>query len=135
MLRYARAPAPGRRPGSRRAEGGCLCGARSREWPCKSDPARGLSLGLSPAAADMTTSGKGEIRTLGTLSGTHAFQACQLNRSCTFPSEGIYALSLEKPRRSKTLFRAEDRLAGWGDKNQTLRSGACLSVFDLCRRS
>lgn len=32
-----------------------------------------------------TACGKGGIRTRGTVAGTHAFQACQLNHSCTFP--------------------------------------------------
>ena len=31
--------------------------------------------------------GKGGIRTHGTLSRTHAFEACTLNRSVTFPLE------------------------------------------------
>jgi hypothetical protein len=36
-------------------------------------------------AAIFIQCGKGGIRTLGTREGTHAFQACQLSHSCTFP--------------------------------------------------
>ena len=33
--------------------------------------------------------GQGGIRTLGTLSRTHAFQACALNHSATCPCHGV----------------------------------------------
>jgi hypothetical protein len=45
------------------------------------------------SAPTRRVSGKGGIRTRGAVTGTHAFQACQFNHSCTFPKPRIYAVA------------------------------------------
>ena len=43
------------------------------------------------AAISTGYGGQREIRTLDTLSGIHAFQACALNHSAICPSDGLQA--------------------------------------------
>src|SRR5512141_3470520 len=69
-------------------------GSMTPTSPEDSGPARGRpSTFLTPAT--LRSCGEGGIRTHGTVPGTHDFQSCQLNRSCTSP--GPLSLAATEP--------------------------------------
>ena len=54
----------------------------------KRGKARSVRAMRRPIKKRQTSGGWGEIRTLGTDEGTHAFQACAIDHSATHPKEG-----------------------------------------------
>jgi hypothetical protein len=71
--------------------------------------------------------GEGGIRTHGTLSRTHAFQACALNHSATSPSVNT---RVESPRAAAAIAATSRAMQG-GGFNFKSKDGA-FNAIDVC---